>query len=91
MSDDDVSAMWRERREESKAKRATNRIHGAQTLVNAGFKFASHNDGAHLVVEQCVNFWPGTGLWIFYTKDLTGRGVKNLIKALDKMEGRYCG
>jgi hypothetical protein len=72
---DDFRAM----REESKERRADNREASAELLRDAGIEFLSKNDGAHLIIEGRIDFWPGTGLWVRRSTHLRARGVKALI------------
>lgn len=70
-------------REDSRAKRANNRVSSAELLRKAGVDFESRNAGAHLIVSSArvvVDFWPGTGLWIERGRARRGRGVRKLIK-----------
>ncbi len=79
--DDDASAVWKDHREASKAKRASNRENSAQLLLDAGIVFTTNNGGAHLIVEgkeNFIDFWPGTGKWNSRCGK-KGFGVRNLI------------
>jgi hypothetical protein len=69
-------------REASKAKRASNREHSARLLQGAGIPFVSKNKGAHLIVADRYDFWPGTGLWIARGEKTKQRGVRELIKRI---------
>jgi hypothetical protein len=74
-------------REENKKKRENNRMQSTAILLNRKIDFTIHNNGAHLVVthkNHTVDFWPGTGKFIFRDNNYTGRGVFNLIKKLTK-------
>ncbi len=52
--------------------------------------FTTNNDGVHLMIQRDkmrIDFWPGTGLWIFGNSPDTRRsrrGVFNLLKFLGK-------
>lgn len=84
-------------RESSKLKRAHNRAASAEFLRTRGWRFDSHNDGAHLVVvtiHRTVDFWPGTGKWIARTdqrgssfQPASGRGVLGLDRYLRATNG----
>jgi hypothetical protein len=66
-------------------KTARNREWSAAYLRRLGIKFEEKNKGAHLIVSHAakiVDFWPGTGLWIFRNGS-RGRGVRNLATALE--------
>jgi hypothetical protein len=63
---DDMSEYWRDVKQASQVKRASNREQSAQMLIKAGVVFEEKNHGAHLIVQgkTCfVDFWPGTGRW----------------------------
>lgn len=69
--------------EKSKQKRASNRLHSARMLKDAGIAFEVKNAGAHLIVEgneNYIDFWPGTGRWIDRKDGNRGFGVRNLLK-----------
>ena len=82
VDDDDVSAMWREHRAASQEKRASNRDRSAALLQEAGIQFVSKNGGAHLIVAERYDFWPGTGLWMARGDKSKSRGVKRLIQRI---------
>jgi hypothetical protein len=63
----------------SQQRRADNRENSTYLLGDAGIEFVSKNEGAHLIVEQRIDFWPGTGLWIVRATQHRDRGVKKLI------------
>lgn len=72
-------------REASQAKRASNRETSTQRLLDAGLPFVSKNGGAHLIVKHRVDFWPGTGLWRDRQTPDTGRGIRSLLKHMEKV------
>lgn len=80
--DSGESAIWRAHKEHQAAKRAGNRIASTELLRAEGFSFTLHNGGAHLIVEQYVDFWPGTGLFRNRHTGRKGRGVRNLVNYL---------
>lgn len=82
------SDAWRERREASQAKRASNRENGARRLRAAGIEFTEHNAGAHLVVAGRYDYWPGTGLWQARGDRTQQRGVARLIARIRHNQGR---
>ena len=70
-------------KEESKLKRAGNRMNSAKMLKEACIPFDVKNGGAHLLVEgdsHFIDFWPGTGRWRCRSGKKGGFGVRNLIK-----------
>lgn len=90
MHDDDneISAMWRERREAQQAKRASNREASTAMLRERGIHFTEHNMGAHLVVMDRWDFWPGTGKFMERKgraghPKRTGRGVRRLLQLIE--------
>jgi hypothetical protein len=90
--DDDWTTMgdlFRGRRARQQAKRAQNTEDSTRMLTERGVPFTSHNAGAHLIVAQRWDFWPGTGLFnerrgrAGHPKR-TGRGVRNLLKLIEE-------
>lgn len=76
-------------REESKLKRASNRIHGLQRLQEEGIGIESiNNNGSHIVVKHnglTIDYWPGTGLFIVRNDGgLQRRGIRNLVKLVNR-------
>ncbi len=74
-------------RKERQEKRSSNREQSAKLLTDAGVRFESKNDGAHLVVtvgHEAVDFWPGTGLWIVRGLPARHRGVMKLLAYIRK-------
>lgn len=85
-NDNDVTAMWRAIKQERQEKRANNREASALILQRKGISFEAKNFEAHLIVThegQVVDFWPGTGKYIFRGSTVRGHGVFNLLKALN--------
>jgi hypothetical protein len=84
--DDDMSAIWRAIKKERQEKRASNREASSLILQRKGISFEVKNFDAHLIVThegQVVDFWPGTGKYIFRGSTVRGHGVFNLLKALN--------
>lgn len=77
MAEDYAALRW-----ESKVRRSSNRNASTQILEEAGIKFTSHNEGAHLIVTGTIDFWPGTGKWKHRYVPEAGRGVRSLIDYL---------
>jgi hypothetical protein len=69
--------------QEQHAKR---REEGPGALEAAGHKVSVHNRGAHLVVNESVDFWPGTGRWIARSTGRRGRGIDSLLGWLLKKD-----
>jgi len=69
-------------------KRANNRLWSADYLRQMNIPFVAKNNGAHLIVgtpPNVVDFWPGTGKYIFRERDIEGRGVFNLFQDLHQV------
>lgn len=75
----DMGDIFNEMREASQKRRASNRENSAEILTRARIPFESKNDGAHLIVDGRIDFWPGTGLWIVRGRKQKRRGVRRLI------------
>ena len=92
MEDKEIGEMWRDHKEASKVKRASNRTLAPEALAKEGITFESKNDGAHLIVKQDnekpVDFWPGTGKFICRETGKDGRGVRNVIKHINRKRVR---
>lgn len=77
----DMGEIFNEAKRASQEKRANNRRNSLALLDQEGVIFEKKNGGAHLIVEQKIDFWPGTGLWI-ERGGKRGRGVHKLLKYL---------
>ena len=77
----DMGELFNAYRKDRQEKRASNRASSAQLLREAGIDFVEKNHGAHLIVQERYDFWPGTGLWIERGTTKKQRGVKGLIAA----------
>jgi len=67
-------------------KRQQNREQSTDILIKRGVTFEAKNFGRHLIITRdgrTVDFWPGTGLWIF-REGKKGRGVFNLLKEIER-------
>lgn len=56
-------------------------------LEDANIGFASFNEDRHLIIDSpfdTVDFWPGTGLYIWRKTKKRSNGVQNLIKEIKK-------
>lgn len=71
-------------KEESMRRRARNRKFGAERLAECRVPFDSKNDGAHLIVDNRIDYWPGTGLWIERKSSYTGRGIQSLLNRIEE-------
>lgn len=74
---------FRALRAESQARRGSNRERSAQQLQALNIPFVSKNTGAHLIVRDRVDFWPGTGKWKDRTLPTEGRGIRGLLRHLE--------
>lgn len=80
------SEMWHEYKKMGQKKRAKNRTASAAILDENNILYDIHNGGAHLVVKHnnyVVDFWPGTGKYIFRGSNIYKRGIHRLIKDLE--------
>lgn len=75
----DMGEIFTAMRQASQEKRAKNRERSQALLVKAGIQFTTHNNGAHLVVAERYDFWPGTGYWRARGENTARRGVHKLI------------
>ena len=78
----DAAAAHKAKRQHSQIKRAMNRKWSSESLAKQGVPFVSKNGGAHLVVREHINFWPGTGKWGDRDTPTNGRGLKSLLDFL---------
>lgn len=81
----DMGDDFREWKKRSQRKRESNRATSANILEANRIPFEVKNGGAHLIVGggPClIDFWPGTGKFIGRDGKTSGRGVRNLIKAM---------
>lgn len=69
-----------------KAKKAQNKCQSTKLLQDKCIEFESKNFGTHLVVSgsKKIDFWPSTGLWMIRGNPYRFRGVKHLIKHVEK-------
>lgn len=78
-NENEVTEMWRAHHADQAKKRAENRVSSSEVLRKAGVPFVAKNNGAHLIVDDAVDYWPGTGLWHSRTTPTKGRGVMRLL------------
>jgi hypothetical protein len=78
--DESMGDFWRDVRKAQQQFRAKRRVTGAQALTEAGVPFTVHNGGAHLIVADRYDFWPGTGRWSHRDSPRSGRGVDSLLR-----------
>ncbi len=84
MSDNEETEFWKDWRKMKQDKRASNRDRSTEILVLAGIPFVSKNNGAHLMVAERYDFWPGTGLWMERGKPKKHRGIRSLIERIQR-------
>jgi len=87
--DDNMGDIFRSHHARQQEKRAKNREESTRMLTEAGVHFTSHNEGAHLIVADRWDFWPGTGKFNerrgrHGKPKRAGRGVRNLLKHLEE-------
>lgn len=51
-------------------------------LNEIGLYFEQFNNGIHLKVEMCIDYWPTTGKWHDFEGDTWGNGFNNMLKHL---------
>lgn len=79
----DVGDGMRALRAASRERRRLSRLAAPSALWQAGIAFTEHNHGAHLIVADEWDFWPGTGKWCHRgPPQADGRGVFNLIQVI---------
>lgn len=89
VDDDDPGAIFNARKVASQEKRAKNRANSTALLTEKGVFFTSHNQGAHLIVADAWDFWPGTGKFgerrgRSGKPKREGRGVHNLLRIIQE-------
>ena len=85
--DDSLGDYFRDVKAIQQQKREQNRLSGAEHLTKAGIQFTSKNDGAHLIIthaNKIVDYWPGTGKFIFRNTGERGRGIFRLLQSLGR-------
>lgn len=84
----DLAEMYDNWREESKRRRMTHREWATKALDALGIDFESKNKGAHLIVRcagKTIDYWPGTGKWIYRATKAGKRGIRSLMRAIDRL------
>lgn len=76
----DMGEMFKDWAKVKQDKRARNRDASAALLTQAQIPFVVKNEGAHLIVDGRIDFWPGTGKWIQRGTSAHHRGVEGLIR-----------
>lgn len=69
-------------RQMSQDKRRRNREFSTNLLAQRGVPFVVKNEGAHLIVADRFDFWPGTGLFTDRVSGRSDRGVRKLLRQL---------
>ena len=85
-SESEIAQSFKFLKEQSKAKKISNMEYSTLMLIDKGYDVNIRNNGVHLIVkhnDKIVDFWPSTGKFIV-RNGCTSRGVKNLIKELNK-------
>jgi hypothetical protein len=89
MSEDLVDG-WRAQREGAREEKAGRRDHVAARLEEFGVPVVSKNGGTHLILfDGVVDYWPGTGVYIFRKDGGRGRGFGPLQREL-RTRGLVC-
>lgn len=68
------------------SKRRDNKCKSTTLLQENGINFESKNEGIHLIIENKIDFWPSTGLWIVRGQSKKKRGVFRLLKYLEELK-----
>jgi len=82
----EIGDVFKAIKEKKKGKKLSNIEHSTMLLIDKGFDVDIRNNGVHLIVDwndKTVDFWPSTGKWMV-RGGKTSRGVKGLIKELEK-------
>ena len=79
-NENETTEMWREHHAIQTARRAESRARNVAALNKAGIPYVSKNGGAHLIVAEAVDWWPGTGLWHSRTLPTKGYGLRSLLE-----------
>ena len=75
----DVVDGFRAMREYVQDKRRMNTKSSTLLLIDNKIPFEAKNNGAHIIVDGHIDFWPSTGLWIDRRNNKRRRGVFSLI------------
>lgn len=77
---------WRMHRDDSKARKQSNRDRAVEALNQHGVLYKEHNGGVHLIIASNhggkIDYWPTTGLWCDRDKKIERRGINSLLKHL---------
>ena len=79
--DAEVKEYYTALRVQSGEKRADNRAYAITRLNTAGIKYEIKNKGAHIIIADRWDFWPGTGKWRDRKCNKYYRGIESIIKA----------
>jgi hypothetical protein len=79
--DEEVKEYYTSLRVQSSEKRANNRAYATTRLDTVGIKYEIKNKGAHIIIADRWDFWPGTGKWRDRKHNKYSRGIESLIKA----------
>lgn len=70
-------------KEFKKKKKKNNILSSWKILIENNIKYAKGNEN-HYIIEGYIDFWPSTGLFKVRKTTISGRGVHNLLKILNK-------
>ena len=80
----DLGDTFRAWKEEKKSKKKSNVTNAYRILDSKGIEYQILSpNGPHLRIGN-YDFWAGTGLFVCRTGKDRGRGIKNLLRRLDK-------
>lgn len=74
---------------DSRQRKERNRAGGHARLTELGIPFTEKNGGVHLIVAARWDYWPSTGLWICRTTKRSERGIRSLIKEIQRVIPGY--
>lgn len=84
----DMGEYWRDvkpiMKRESQVRRGQNRVEGWKALAERRIPHVVKNDGAHIIVDDRIDYWPGTGLWKVRGSKQSGRGIGALLREIAK-------
>lgn len=83
----DMGELYKAHKESRTTKKLENLEYSTALLVSEGIAFESKNSGIHLIIRHnghIVDFWPSTGKFKVRGSNKFKRGVKRLIKEINK-------
>lgn len=86
-TENELTEMWRDYKQSRQEKKHSNKDNSTATLDRNNIKYASHNNGVHLVIEagqRTIDYWPSTGKFLVRPmppskRPIPGRGIRQLL------------